>query len=123
VNADKRAHLLTMIEVIDLVLDAQTPDVEERTHDALRVAIHAIRTDEYHKLQNMRKHAGKNASTDRQIELSIHCLMELDAAVEAHEDLDYIGLKRHLLASSVTDVPAAKPVKKSSKKGLRSRTG
>lgn len=121
-NADKRAHLLTMIEVIELVLDAQQPDVYERTHDALRVAIHTVRTDEYHKLQNMRKHAGRNASTDKQIELSIHCLFELDAAVEAHEELDYIGLKRHLLAASVTEVPA-KPVKKTSKKGLRKRSG
>ncbi|URC17918.1 hypothetical protein SEA_ENDOR_62 [Microbacterium phage Endor] len=121
-NADKRAHLLTMVEVIDLVLDTAKADVYERTHDALRVAIHAVRTDEYHKLQNMRKHEGKNASTDKQIQLSIHCLFELDAAVQCHEDLDYIGLKRHIEAAAVTDVPA-KPVKKKSKAGLRRRSG
>ncbi|QDF16024.1 hypothetical protein H3N89_gp59 [Microbacterium phage MonChoix] len=120
-NADKRAHLLTMVEVIQLVLDTAQADVYERTHDALRVAIHSVRTDEYHKLQNMRKHEGKNASTDKQIELSIHCLFELDAAVQCHEDLDYIGLKRHLERASLTEVPAAKPVKKKSTTGLRKR--
>ncbi|AUX82896.1 hypothetical protein PBI_HAMLET_60 [Microbacterium phage Hamlet] len=125
-NQDKRMLLLAAVEIIDMVLDMDTPEIYQRTHDRVTQTVHHARTDEYHKLQNMRKHEGKNASTDLQIELSIHCLMELDAAVAALEIDDWRGLKKHLLAATVSTVPpkrakASVATKKKSTTGLRKR--
>jgi hypothetical protein len=114
--------LLAAVEIVDLVLDMPTPEIYERTHSRVVQTVHHARTDEYHKLQKMRPHAGKNASTDKQIELSVFCLMELDAAVEALDVDDWIGLKRHLLAATA-DVAPPKPTRSSVARKKKSTTG
>ncbi|AUX83210.1 hypothetical protein SEA_REDFIELD_60 [Microbacterium phage Redfield] len=130
-NQDKRVSLMAAVEIIDVVLymlDEGVDGFEERTHQSLSRVINHVRTDEYHKLQNMRKHEGKNASTDKQIELSVHCLMLLDEALQAHEDTDYPKLRSLLERAQVTEVPPKRAKdsvarKKTSTKGLRKRAG
>jgi hypothetical protein len=102
--------------VIELLKECSlSGEISTPSHRAVTEALQVIRQQEYWQLQNQSKHAGKNATTDKQIAICWVALPALEAAEAAWLEDDFDGVIEQLTLAVTTE---GETPKKTSKKGL-----